>query len=179
MLTRILRPFRKTQVDLSCVDPMFLRKTYRMTDWSGKKFEDFVPVGCRFESCLFESCDFRQVCFGGGLEDSHYISCSFDRSTIRATAPGNARFEKCSFQNVEIVEFLSHSVEMINCKFSGVIRTAFFNGAVLADVAPGLGRSRNAFEGNDFSNARLDDVCFRTGIALSNQQLPAGWRNEA
>jgi uncharacterized protein YjbI with pentapeptide repeats len=178
-MTRVQRPFSKTQVDLSYVDPRFLRKTYRMTDWSGQKFEDFVPVGCTFEACLFEGCDFRHVCFGGGLEDSHYIRCSFDRSTIRATAPGNARFEQCSFQNVELIELLSHAVEMINCTFSGVIRAAFFNGAVLADVAPGLGRSRNQFEGNDFSNARLDDVSFRTGIDLSKQQFPKGWRNEA
>jgi uncharacterized protein YjbI with pentapeptide repeats len=179
MLGRWLQSRRKPKVDLSCVDPNFLHKTHRMADWSGRHFDNFVPVGCVFESCSFESCRFVQVCFGGGLEDSRYVNCSFDRSLIRATSPGNARFQSCSFLNVEIVEFLGHSIEMIDCSFSGVIRVAFFNGDVLADTAAELGRARNVFEGNDFSKARLDDVSFRTGIDLSRQKLPNGWRNEA
>jgi uncharacterized protein YjbI with pentapeptide repeats len=179
MIARILRSFRKPKVDLRCVDPEFLRKTHRGADWSGKRFSSFVPVGCVFESCSFEGCYFADVCFGGGLEDSRYLGCSFDRVTIRAVAPGNARFESCSFRNVEIIELFGRCIEMVDCEVSGIVRKAFFNGTVPPDIAPDLRRNTNAFEGNDFSNATLIDVDFRTGIDLSKQKFPVGWRNEA
>jgi uncharacterized protein YjbI with pentapeptide repeats len=179
MLSRWFRARSKSKVDLSFVDPNFLRKTYEGGDWSGHRFGHFVPVSCTFRSCTFEACNFVQACFGGGLEDSYYTNCTFDRSYIRARAPGNARFESCSFLNVEIVELFGHSIEMINCRFSGVIRKAFFNGEVLAHTAADLGRASNEFEGNDFSKAQLVDVSFRTGIDLCRQRLPTGWRNEA
>lgn len=178
MFFRKPRSSQRPQVDLRWVDPNFLRQKHRNADWSGRRFDTFVAVGCVFDSCLFEGCAFQQACFGGGLEDSRYVNCSFDRSTIRAIAPGNARFESCSFMNVEIIDMLCHSIELVNCRFSGVIRRAFFNGEVLGDHAPDLGRTRNAFEGNDFADARFVDVAFRTGIDLSKQKLPTGWRNE-
>jgi uncharacterized protein YjbI with pentapeptide repeats len=147
-------------------------------DWSGQRFNDFVPVGCAFESCSFEGCHFAQACFGGGLEDSRYVNCRFDRATIRAIAPGSARFESCTFRNVEIIELYGQQIEMLNCEVSGIFRKGFFNGAVPRDIAPHLGRTTNAFEGNDFSGATLVDVGFRTGIDLSRQKLPIGWRSE-
>src|SRR5690349_20591832 len=128
MLGSWFKSRRRPVVDFSCVDPNFLRKTHRMVDWSGRRFDDFIPVGCAFESCSFEGCTFVHACFGGGLEDSSYTKCTFDRSTIQSTAPGIARFISCSFLNVEIIEFLGHAVEMVDCKFSGVLRGAFFNG---------------------------------------------------
>ena len=179
MLNRIKTWIRRDrQVDLSCVDPKFLRKTYRDTEWLPADLLHFVPVGCKFHSCKFESANFRDACFGGGREDCIYIKCSFDRSTIRAVAAGNARFVSCSFRDVEILEFFAFRVEMIDCVFSGIIRKAIFNGAVPDDMAGHLRRSKNQFERNDFSNARLDDVAFRTGIDLKHQKWPSGWKNE-
>jgi uncharacterized protein YjbI with pentapeptide repeats len=179
MLSRWFQSQRKPRVDLTSVDPNFLRKSHRAQDWSGQQFDNFVPVGCAFDSCSFQACNFVRACFGGGMEDTRYVNCTFDRSFIRAKAPGNATFESCSFLNVEVIEFLGHAIEMINCKFTGVIRNTFFNGQILADAAAELGRERNRFEGNDFSGARFLDVSFRTGIDLSKQKLPIGWRNEA
>jgi|SRR5215467_12349656 len=179
MLEQLRKLFaRKRVADLSSVDPQFRRRTHTGVDWSGHAFAHFVPVGCRFERCNFSNAVFLQGCFGGGLEDSIYIDCTFDRATITAIAPGNARFVSCTFRDVEIVAFFARSVEMVDCEFSGVIRKAFFNGTVPADRASGLKRTRNAFEGNDFSKARLVDVGFRTGINLKLQKLPPGWKNE-
>jgi len=113
------------------------------------------------------------------LEDSIYIDCTFDRATITAFAPGNARFVACTFRDVEIVAFCARSVEMIDCAFSGVIRKAFFNGTLPADRVRELKRTKNCFEGNDFSKVQLIDVGFRTGIDLKLQKLPSGWKNEA
>lgn len=165
--------------DLSFVDPQFRRRTHRSADWSGHTFDHFVPVGCTFDDCSFENAIFRTVCFGGGLEDTVYVNCSFDRATIRAIAPGNARFEACSFRDVEIIQFCGHTIEMIDCVVSGVIKQAFFNGAVPDEDIDALGRSRNEFRGNDFSLARFVDVGFRTGIDLSLQKLPEDWSTDS
>jgi uncharacterized protein YjbI with pentapeptide repeats len=166
-------------VDLSRVDPRFLRKTYKEADWSGQDLNHFVPVGCRFEGCRFDNANLFDVCFGGGMEDSVYINCTFDRSTIRATAAGNARFTSCTFRNVDIQEFFALRVEMVDCEFSGIVRKAYFNGTVPQESAAVLKRTRNVFQGNDFSKAQLIDVAFRTGIDLTLQKLPPGWKNEA
>jgi hypothetical protein len=85
------------RVDLSCVDPRFLRQTYTNVAWSRQDLQHFVPVGCRFQSCKFEDADMLDTCFGGGLEDTAYVNCSFDRSAITAVAAGRAGFENCSF----------------------------------------------------------------------------------
>ncbi len=37
-----------------------------------------------------------------------------------------------------------------------------------------LGRAINEFRGNDFTNMKLIDVAFRTGIDLTQQSLPTG-----
>jgi len=179
VLKRIRRWLFPESVDLSYVDPRFLRKTHKDVDWSGQDLNHFVPVGCRFESCSFENTNLLDVCFGGGREDSIYINCSFDRATIQATAAGNAHFASCTFRNADILEFFAFCVEMVDCEVSGIVRKAFFNGTVPDDRAQALRRTRNVFERNDFSNARLVDVAFRTGIDLTLQKLPLGWKNEA
>jgi uncharacterized protein YjbI with pentapeptide repeats len=178
MLQRFLRWHARRQVDLSSVTSEYLRRKYVGADWSGKHLADFCPVGCVFEHCNFSNVIFEKVCFGGGLEDSLYRNCIFDRSTIRATAPGNARFENCSFRDIELLEFYAHNIAMVDNVFSGIVKRAFFNGTVSAEVQLALGRSRNDFHGNDFSGAEFVDVAFRTGIDLGRQRLPAGTHRE-
>jgi uncharacterized protein YjbI with pentapeptide repeats len=156
---------------------MLLRKTHKGRDWSGQTLTRFVPVGCTFRDCSFENAMLDSVCFGGGMEDSRYINCSFNRATITAIAPGHARFEGCTFIDADFTHFLSHTVEFVNCEISGIVRKAFFNGTVPPEYVASLGRKVNEFRGNDFSGATLVDVVFRTGIELSLQKLPAGWSN--
>jgi len=164
--------------ELTFVDPQFRRKSYSSADWSGQTFEHFIPVGCRFHDCKFENVTFETACFGGGLEDTLYSNCSFDRSTIRSISPGHARFESCSFRDVEIIQLLGFTVEMVECVVTGIVKQAFFNGAVPEEYVEVLGRDKNEFRGNNFSDATFVDVGFRTGIDLSLQELPKEWRNE-
>jgi hypothetical protein len=103
MFGRLRRWLSPPRVDLSCVDPRFLRRKYTGVAWSLAELQHFCPVGCYFESCRFEDADMLDACFGGGMEDTVYLNCSFDRSTIEAVAPGNARFVSCSFRNINIV----------------------------------------------------------------------------
>jgi len=178
MLQRFLRWHARKQVDLNLVKSEYLRRRYVGADWSGRSLEGFCPVGCVFEQCNFSNVIFEMVCFGGGLEDSIYRNCIFDRATIRAIAPGNARFENCSFRDIEVLEFYAHNISMVDNVVSGIVKRAFFNGTVSPEVQLALGRSRNDFHGNDFSGAELVDVAFRTGIDLARQRLPAGTHRE-
>jgi len=136
--------------------------------------EHFCPVGCHFESCKFEDADMMNACFGGGLEDTVYVGCSFDRSAIVAIAPGCARFVSCSFRNINLVELYANSVEMIDCTITGLVRRAIFVANVPKDRAPALRRKKNRFEGNDFSQATLLELELK-GIDLSLQKMPPGW----
>lgn len=115
-----------------------------------------------------------QACFGAGGVDSTYVNCIFDRSRITASAPGRARFERCSFRNTRFEELNCREVEFIDCTFSGVIRRAIFSGTVSPDAVAATGRDRNEFRGNDFRQATLLDVAFRTGIDLNQQKVPEG-----
>ena len=179
LLARLKSIFQKdrNRPDLSHVDPALLRRTHKGRDWSGQTLTRFVPVGCTFKKCSFENAIFEQACFGGGMEDSRYIDCSFNRATINSISPGHARFERCTFMDTDIVQFFSHTVEFVNCEFSGILRSAFFNGMVPPEDAERLGRRANEFRGNDFSEATLVDVVFRTGIDLALQKVPTGWAN--
>jgi len=142
--------------------------------YSERKVSSFVAVASQFRRCQFANMAIEQACFGGGTADSIYSSCTFDGSNIRAIAPGCARFVRCSFRDVVLHEFYCTAVEFVDCIFSGTIRHAFFNGTVPISDQLHVGRIRNEFTGNDFSNADLIDVAFRTGIDLSNQKLPLG-----
>jgi hypothetical protein len=89
---------------------------------------------------------------------------------------GRARFDRCSFRNVDIREGYLFHVELVDCTFTGRLRKIIFSGTVpRQDRQFGLfGRWHNEFRGNDFSSAELIEVDFRNGIDLSKQRLPSG-----
>jgi uncharacterized protein YjbI with pentapeptide repeats len=146
------------------------------SDWSGRRLASFTAVNCHFKNCLFQRVFFEQACFGGGYADSAYEDCTFDGSTIHAIAPGFAKFQRCSFRDVDMHEFFALGIEMVDCVLSGTFRKGFFNGTVPLDSQKRLGRTLNEFVGNDFANMRLIDVDFRTGIDLNAQLLPPRWQ---
>lgn len=88
---------------------------------------------------------------------SYYVDCSFDRSRLQVHGGvGCARFERCSFEDVELNGWSSHRAEFIDCTFSGRMRTSFFNGTVMEkEDRRALGRKRNEFHGNHFSRIWL------------------------
>ena len=80
-------------------------------DFSNRKIRQFVSTNSTFRKCRFEKIKVEQACFGAGLYDSFYFDCIFDGSKITASAPGHARFERCSFRNIILQKFfnpLSH-----------------------------------------------------------------------
>ncbi|MBT2140220.1 hypothetical protein KK141_11825 [Dyella sp. LX-66] len=154
---------------------VFNKQTLSGESFRGERWPDFIAISSTFNFCNFSNTQFEQACFGGGMNQSRYVNCCFDDAEIDANAPGNARFERCTFLNTKIREFRGVNVEFIDCIFSGVIKNGFFNGTPHRDTAtPPLSRTQNEFHGNDFSNAELINIGFRSGIDLSLQRLPKG-----
>jgi hypothetical protein len=99
---------------------------------------------------------------GAGERPSVYVDCVFDGSRIRFNPGGLARFERCSFRDVELRDWMSFGTELIDCVYTGKMRRSFFNGRPGLHATPGLDRDRNEFRGNDFSGMEFIDVGFRT-----------------
>jgi hypothetical protein len=142
--------------------------------YSGLKDASFGALGCTFERCDFSKMRPRQIAFASGMEPSRYIECKFDGCRIKRTIPGPARFERCTFLDVEISGLLSHAAEFIDCTFSGKLRASVFYGRVAGYDRNVITRTENEFRGNDFSRMSFFDVAFRQGIDLSLQRLPTG-----
>lgn len=138
----------------------------------GLKITQFVAIASTFRSCDFSNARMEEASFGSGVEQSTYVDCCFDGAEIHAAAPGNARFERCTFGDVKIHVFNGVNVEFVDCVFTGTIKKGFFNGTPFGDHP--ISRKKNDFRGNDFSDAVLLDVGFRKGIDLSLQRLPTG-----
>jgi hypothetical protein len=143
-------------------------------DYSNRRLVQFAASGSRLLRCRFDNTRIDDAVFGAGRETTEYIECSFDRARIRAGPGGYCRFTRCSFREVELVDWTCFAVELVECSFSGIVRNVIFNGTVPPEHRPYLGRVRNEFRGNDFSGADLLGVAFRTGIDLGAQVLPLG-----
>jgi len=150
------------------------RQSLREADFSGRRLDSFSSMGCRFERCCFDGAYLRSASFGAGREVSTYTDCSFDGSRLIMGPGGYARFVRCSFVDADIREWSCFCVELVDCKFSGRIERAFFNGTPLKEDRRIVRRAWNEFRDNDFSGCDLIEVDFRTGIDLSLQRLPIG-----
>jgi uncharacterized protein YjbI with pentapeptide repeats len=146
----------------------------REVDYAGRRMAGFSSDGCRFELCNFNGVSIGSASFGAGRRVSEYRGCTFDGAVLRMGPGGNATFIDCSFQDVSIENWFCDAVELINCRFSGLLRKAIFNGSVPPREQEFLKRSENRFIDNDFSGARLIDVSFRGGVDLQLQKLPSG-----
>jgi hypothetical protein len=143
-------------------------------DHSSRQLLQFVSMGSRLEGCNFDHARIESASFGGGQEMSEFTDCTFDGARMNMGPGGFARFVRCSFNSVDISNWICFAVELVDCKFGGRLRRAVFNGTIPEDKRIIIGRSYNEFSGNDFSAMDLIDVSFRAGINLAQQILPPG-----
>jgi uncharacterized protein YjbI with pentapeptide repeats len=143
-------------------------------DFSGRTLVQFVAIGSRLTGCRFDKTRIRQASFGAGRETSEYIECKFDGARIRFGPGGYSRFVRCSFREVDLRSWFCHTVEMVDCVFTGRLHQAVFYGSQPPKLIETTTRARNEFRGNDFSGIELVDVSFRGGIDLREQRLPSG-----
>ena len=161
--------------DMSGFEKIFLSKERLVgADFSGRRPDMFASAGSRFEDCRFDGMVCDDAAFGAGRITSEYIGCSFDGAILTMGPGGYARFVDCSFENVKIDRWYCEAVELVNCTFSGRLKTVVFNGTLPRHERETIHREANQFEGNDFSLAKLIDVGFQTGIDLGKQKLPSG-----
>lgn len=125
-----------------------------------------VLVHCDF-SCLKPQ---GWPSFGSGNQPTTYMDCIFDGMSVKGGSAGRASFQRCSFRRVKIKDFHFTDAQLVDCTFSGRLESVIFSAR--PDYASG--RLENDFRGNDFSEARLEDVSFRGGIRLDLQRLPEG-----
>jgi hypothetical protein len=140
--------------------------------YAGRKLGSFEAIGCTFTRCDFSNLKAQAVKFGAGATMTIYRDCVFDGSKLARVSGGAARFERCSFERVDISKFRCEPTEFIDCTFSGRLHGGYSNGTPSPDWQQRLGRASNEFRGNDFSRAELVDIGFRTGVDLSLQRLP-------
>lgn len=165
-------------------------------DYSGRKLRSLSVRGSRFERCRFDKVRAKGVAFSAGWDLSEYVDCSFDGARFPSVIAGFSRFVRCSFRDVDIKGLGHDYLELVDCVFTGKLRTTVFWGAAPQPEAEKryqsdlkffaregrpeptgyrelARRPSNEFRGNDFSGAELIDVSFR-GIDLSQQRLPTG-----
>jgi uncharacterized protein YjbI with pentapeptide repeats len=155
----------------------FDRATLVDVDLTNTRFDSFAATASVFERCNFRSMVVER---GGGLGlgrlQTVYRDCTFERADPRHVMPGNARFERCAFQDLR--GWRCFTAEFVECTFTGRLDDVKFFGRPLDDsgrherLKPP--RTVNEVAGNDFSRARVTDVDFRYGVDLSRQKLPAG-----
>lgn len=142
------------------------------TDFSGVKVKRFSAAASTFDGCDFRNVRWEDCGWGEGTTPTIYRDCVFDGARLQARAPGFARFERCSFRDVRLENWYCNAVEVVDCVFSGRLKTVVFDGSLPEHKVALMGRTTNEFHGNDFSGARFIDVGFRGGIDLTRQQLP-------
>jgi uncharacterized protein YjbI with pentapeptide repeats len=165
-------------------------------DYSGRHLTSLSVRGSRFERCRFDRVRAKGVAFSTGYDGSEYVDCSFDGARFPSVIAGFSRFVRCSFRDVDIKGLGDDYLELVDCVFTGKLRSSMFWGAppqpeaekryqsslrfFAREALPEPAgyrelalRPSNEFHGNDFSGAELIDVSFR-GIDLTQQRLPTG-----
>jgi hypothetical protein len=146
----------------------------RGQDYSARRIIQFTTIGSRLVKCRFDNVTIDAAQFGCGRQTSEFVDCTFNGARIVMGPGGLSRFIGCTFQNVELRQWICFAVEVIDCTFGGELRMAIFNGTISSELRDLAGRDRNEFSGNDFSAMDLINVTFRTGIDLTRQRLPRG-----
>ena len=90
-----------------------------------------APVGGRVpvRTRRFDRVGAGGVAFGAGTELTEYIDCSFDGARLKSVIAGYSRFVRCSFRDVDIKGLGDDYLELVDCVFTGKLRSTVFWGA--------------------------------------------------
>jgi uncharacterized protein YjbI with pentapeptide repeats len=72
------------------------------SSYSGLRDGTFEALDCTFEKSDFSDMRLRHITFASGRVPTTYLECKFDGSRFKRIVLGQARFEHCSFLNVDI-----------------------------------------------------------------------------
>ncbi|MDO4258070.1 MAG: hypothetical protein Q4C87_00960 [Actinomycetaceae bacterium] len=173
-----IRPNTNTLGKALDPDGTLSHEQLRGEDFSGLKFDNLDIWDSTFEDCCFDRIKARVFGAAAGGKVSEFIDCTFRRAMLSKLAlGGRARFIICSFDNARLTNWICESVDFIDCTFDGAsLRSMQIWGSI---NEPAIGKSpakhwTNDISGNDFSQAKICDIDFRTGVDLTQQKLPTG-----
>jgi len=127
--------------------------------FSGRKLNKMRMLASSFTRCEFTEMRIGNWVTGGGRTTvTTYTECVLDRSRIRFNPGGLARFERCSFRDVDLRDWMCFETELVDCVFTGRMRRSFFNGTLPEELVEALGRTSNEFRGNDFGGMDLTRI---------------------
>ena len=141
-----------------------VRGTPDRRKFDGARWGRWVASYTTFERCSFKNVRARNVSWGGGVRQTEFIDCTFDRSRLPPVAFGMVRFERCSFRDVHLKRWICREVDFVDCVFSGDLREF--------TVAGSDNDGPNEIRGNDFRQALMLGGGFQAGVDLTLQQLP-------
>ncbi len=145
-------------------------------DLSGLRIWALSIVGSTFERCDFSELRCEMVPSFGSGTPSLYRDCHFDRMKLDSFQPIASRFERCTFEQMEMRGARIDLAEFVDCTFSGRITDTVFSGTPYESGIKSLPprRPRNEFRGNDFSRCGIRGVDFVRGIDVTAQRWPVG-----
>jgi uncharacterized protein YjbI with pentapeptide repeats len=165
------------------LDVSFARASLVDVDFSRLRFSRFLAYDSVFERCDFTKTRFDELLLGAAGSDGMpghdpiwpvtlYRECVFAHTRPRRDTPfGNARFERCVFDDAGLRSLVSpYQAQFVECTFRGRIQNMQFWGKPSYKAAV-IGRDRNAFTGNDFTGAELVRVGFKY-VDLMAQRFP-------
>jgi uncharacterized protein YjbI with pentapeptide repeats len=91
--------------------------------FSGRKLDKMRMSASSFTGCEFTDMRIGNWVTGGGRTTvTTYTECAFDRSRIRFNPGGLARFERCSFRDVDLRDWMCFETELVDCVLTGRMR---------------------------------------------------------
>ena len=100
-------------------------------DFSGRRLQQISVAASQLVGCRFENVSCEPASLGAGQQMSYYTECVFDGARMRLGPGGFARFERCSFRDVDLRGWICFAVEVVDCTFTGRLDGGIFNGTVL------------------------------------------------
>lgn len=122
------------------------------------------------EEGVFKRCVFKGLRAYAYLGPGKYYDCRFEDCRVRELHLGESVFKRCKFVDVRIHSLWSDGADIVDCVFSGVIKSGVLQPN---SPSPSIAKTRQPRQivGNDFSQCDLGSDVFRGGVDLRFQRF--------
>ncbi|MBI1758419.1 MAG: hypothetical protein HYR62_04230 [Actinobacteria bacterium] len=125
--------------------------------------------GVKLTECRFVNFTFKKLVGFGVFRRIEFVDCVFDNCRMEGLITGRTLFDSCTFTGGTWREWFAFEVSFVNCVFATRLEKVIFHGRDTTKHF--LWPLRNRVEGNDFTNADMEDCAFRGGVDLSRQRF--------
>lgn len=150
-----------------------LSQSYKGLAFEKQRLDSISITESELVSCSFDEIKSKRVSLGGGVRQTKYIECIFNKCDFTIFALGNVLFDRCLFQDCKLSNLFSVAGEFVDCDFRGTtLKSGSLNHKVPSDYSGPYRRKINRVERNNFSRSTLIDFDFRGGVILVESLLP-------